>query len=43
MFEYIETDDYHLFFMEICTGGDLLNYVRRRRKLEESVARNFFK
>jgi serine/threonine protein kinase len=43
MFEYIQTDHYHLFFMELCTGGDMLHYVRRRRKLDETMARYFFK
>jgi serine/threonine protein kinase len=42
MFEYVQTDDYHLLFMEICTGGDLLGYIRRRRKLDENMARRFF-
>ena len=43
MFEYVETDNYHLFFMELCTGGDLLHYVRRRRKLDEQMASHFFR
>ena len=25
--------------MELCGGGDLLNYVRKRRKLKEDVAK----
>ena len=29
--------------MEICAGGDLLNYVRKRRKLKEPVAKKIFK
>jgi serine/threonine protein kinase len=29
--------------MELCAGGDLLNYVRRRRKLKEPIARKIFK
>jgi hypothetical protein len=24
--------------MELCAGGDLLNYVRKRKKLDEDVA-----
>lgn len=28
--------------MELCAGGDLLSYVRRRKKLEEAHARHFF-
>lgn len=29
--------------MELCAGGDLLNYVRKRRKLKEPVAKYVFK
>jgi serine/threonine protein kinase len=29
--------------MELCVGGDLLNYVRKRRKLKEEVARHLFR
>lgn len=29
--------------MELCSGGDLLTYVRKRRKLKEEVAKYFFK
>lgn len=43
MFEYLENDNYYLFFMEICTGGDMLHYVRKRRKLDETIGRYFFR
>jgi serine/threonine protein kinase len=29
--------------MELCAGGDLLNFVRKRKKLDENVARVLFK
>jgi len=29
--------------MELCAGGDLLNYVRKRRKLKENIAKYVFK
>jgi len=29
--------------MEVCGSGDLLTYVRRRRKLKEDVAKHMFK
>ena len=29
--------------MELCGGGDLLNYVRKRRRLKENLAKYFFK
>ena len=29
--------------MELCAGGDLLNYVRRRKSLKEDVAKFLFR
>ena len=29
--------------MELCAGGDLLNYVRKRRKLKEDSAKFVFR
>jgi len=29
--------------MEMCAGGDLLNYVRKRRKLKENVCKKLFR
>lgn len=29
--------------MELCAGGDLLNYVRKRRRLKENIAKSIFK
>lgn len=43
LFEYFETDKHLLFVIELCAGGDLLNYVRRRRRLKEDVAKCLFK
>ncbi len=28
--------------MEMCAGGDLLNYVRKRRRLKENVCKRLF-
>lgn len=36
-------DEYQLMFMEICAGGSMLQYLRRRRRLEERVAKLFMK
>ena len=33
--ETFQTDKHHMIVMELCPGGDLLNYVRKRRKLNE--------
>lgn len=43
LYETFETDKHFLLVTELCPGGDLLNYVRRRRKLTEDVAKYFFK
>jgi serine/threonine protein kinase len=40
---YLETDNHKLFFMELCQGGDLLTYVRKRKALTENSAKYFFK
>lgn len=43
MFENISVEGYDLIFMELCKGGDLLHYVRKRRKLDEPTAKVLFK
>lgn len=43
LFEVIETATHIVLVMEFAAGGDLLRYVRQRRRLEESIARELFK
>lgn len=43
LFETFESDKHVFFAMELCAGGDLLNYVRKRRKLKERYAKVIFK
>jgi len=43
LYETFETEKHFLLVTELCPGGDLLNYVRRRRKLTEDAAKFFFK
>lgn len=43
LFDSFETNKHIVFVMELCAGGDLLNYVRKRRKLKENVAKYIFK
>lgn len=43
LFETFETEKHYLFVMELCAGGDLLSYVRKRRKLNETLAKYLFK
>ena len=43
IYETIETDKHIIIVMELCAGGDLLNYVRKRRKLKEPFAQKIFK
>jgi len=43
LYETFETKRHMLLAMELCAGGDLLNYVRKRKKLDEDVARVIFR
>jgi non-specific serine/threonine protein kinase len=43
LYESFETPQHIVFVMEVCGGGDLLTYVRRRRKLKEDTARHIFR
>lgn len=42
LYESFETPQHIVFVMEVCGGGDLLTYVRKRRKLKEPIARHLF-
>jgi len=39
LYESFESRKYILIVMELCTGGDLLNYVREKKKLNENEAK----
>ena len=43
LYETFETNKHVLFVIEMCSGGDLLNFVRKRRRLKEDVAKYLFK
>lgn len=43
LFDSFETNKHICFVMELCAGGDLLTFVRKRRKLKEDMAKYFFK
>ena len=43
LLDTFETQKHIIFVMELCSGGDLLNYVRKRRKLSEDYAKVLFK
>eukprot|EP01022_Parablepharisma_sp_SALTPOND_P028334 TRINITY_DN70811_c2_g1_i1.p2 TRINITY_DN70811_c2_g1~~TRINITY_DN70811_c2_g1_i1.p2 ORF type:complete len:900 (+),score=54.88 TRINITY_DN70811_c2_g1_i1:3575-6274(+) len=43
LYETFSTDSYLLIVMELCSGGDLLTYVRKRRRVAEPVAKVIFK
>jgi serine/threonine protein kinase len=43
IYETIETEKHIIICMELCAGGDLLNYVRKRRRLKEPYAKLIFK
>lgn len=42
LYETFETKRHMLLAMELCAGGDLLNYVRKRKKLDEESAKLIF-
>ena len=43
LLETFETAKFYLIVMELCPGGDLLKYVKKRRWLEENQAKYLFK
>ena len=43
IYETIETTKHIIIVMELCAGGDLLNYVHKRRRLKEPIAIKIFK
>jgi NUAK family SNF1-like kinase len=43
LYETFESEKYFLCIEELCSGGDLLTYVRKRRRLNESVAKYILK
>lgn len=42
LYESFDTESHIVYVMEVCGGGDLLTYVRRRRKLKEDFAKFLF-
>jgi len=43
LYETFSNENHLLIVTELCNGGDLLSYVRKRRKLTEPVAKFAFK
>jgi len=43
LYETFESQDYLHYVEEFCAGGDLLTYVRRRKKLKEPIAKYILK
>ena len=43
LYETFETRRHIMLVMELCAGGDLLNFVRKRKKLDEPLAKVLFK
>jgi hypothetical protein len=41
--EQFETKKHYGLVLELCTGGDLLSYVRKRKRLREEQAKFFFR
>ena len=42
LYESVEAPQHIVFVMEVCGGGDLLTYVRKRHKLKEDVSKFLF-
>lgn len=42
LYEIFESEKHMLYVNELCVGGDLLTYVRKRRRIKESVAKYLF-
>lgn len=36
-------EEYKIIIMELCPGGDLLTYIRKKQYLQEDLAKQFFK
>ena len=43
LYDSFETEKHLCLVMELCQAGDLLSYVRKRRKLKEENAKYLFK
>ena len=43
LFDTFETTKHICFVIELCSGGDLFSYIKKRRRLKEDVAKFFFK
>ena len=43
LYETFETKRHIMLVMELCAGGDLLNFVRKRKKCEEPLAKVLFR
>ena len=43
LYETFETRRHIMLAMELCAGGDLLNFVRKRKKMDEPLAKVLFK
>jgi serine/threonine protein kinase len=43
LYETMELGKHVLMVMEMCAGGDLLGYVRKRKRLDEPTAKLMFK
>jgi serine/threonine protein kinase len=43
LYDYFETPKNLCFVMELCSGGDLGTYLKKRMRLKEKFAKHFFK
>lgn len=43
LYDSFESKNHMCFVMEMCGGGDLLSYIRRRKRLSENITVFLFK
>ena len=43
LYDSFESKNHMCFVLELCGGGDLLSFIRRRRRLDEATAVYLFK
>ena len=43
VYDHFETPQHMCFVVELCSGGDLFSYIKKRRRISEPTAKFFFR
>lgn len=43
VYDHFETPKHICFVVELCSGGDLFSYIKKRRRINEQTAKYFFR